>query len=592
MMLTLDQTIAFGTLFVAFALFLWGRFRYDIVAMLALLAVTLTGLIPVGDAFSGFAHPAVITVAAVLILSRALQNAGIVDVIVRLLSPLRGSETQQISSQAGLVAVLSSFMNNVGALALMLPVALRNAYRDGYAPAKSLMPLAFASLLGGMVTLIGTPPNLIVAGFRETETGTAFGMFDFAPVGLAVAVAGLAFIIFIGPRLLSSDRRGATDDALDVGDYLAEARVQKSGKAWGRTVQEVESLADGEARIVGIVQGTKRQVAPAASKRLHARHVLILEGEPDAIKELVDAGGLKLLNSEGLGAERLESDQVELAEAVVKPGSRLEGRTPTALTLRRDYGINLLGIARHGRRVHTRLGRIRLQIGDVLLLQGPSDTMASTLAELGCLPLAERSLKIGRPRRLLLAGAIFALAIAATVLNLLPVQVAFAAGAVGVVIAGIVRPTEIYESIDWPVIVLLGAMIPVGQALEATGGAALVAEGMLALGSSFAPIWMITLLLVGTMFISDAINNNATAVLMAPIGFELAQRLQLSPDPFLMAVAVGASCSFLTPIGHQSNTLVMAPGGYLFGDYWRLGLPLQVVIAVVAVPMILLVWPL
>ncbi|MGD8354843.1 MAG: SLC13 family permease [Methyloceanibacter sp.] len=591
-MLTLDQSIAFGTLLFAFALFLWGRFRYDVVAMMALLAVTLTGLIPFDQAFLGFAHPAVITVAAVLVLSRALQNAGIVDVIVRLLSPLRGSETQQISSQAGLVAILSSFMNNVGALALMLPVALRNAYRDGYAPAKSLMPLAFASLLGGMVTLIGTPPNLIVAGFRETETGTPFGMFDFAPVGLAVAVAGLAFIIFVGPRLLSSDRRGATDDALDVGDYLAEARVQKSGKAWGKTVQEVEALVDGEARIVGLVQGTKRQVAPAASKKLHARHVLILEGEPDAIKELVDAGGLKLLNSEGLSAERLESDQVELAEAVIKPGSRLEGKTPTALTLRRDYGINLLGIARHGRRVHTRLGKIRLQIGDVLLLQGPSDTMASTLAELGCLPLAERSLTIGRPRRLLWAAVIFALAIAATVSNLLPAQVAFAAGAVGVVIAGIVRPTEIYESIDWPVIVLLGAMIPVGQALEVTGSAALVADGMVALGSNFAPVFMIALLLVGTMFISDAINNNATAVLMAPIGFELATRLEASPDPFLMAVAVGASCSFLTPIGHQSNTLVMAPGGYLFGDYWRLGLPLQVVIAVVAVPMIMIVWPL
>ena len=591
-MLTLDQSIAFGTLLFAFALFLWGRFRYDVVAMMALLAVTLTGLIPFDQAFLGFAHPAVITVAAVLVLSRALQNAGIVDVIVRLLSPLRGSETQQISSQAGLVAILSSFMNNVGALALMLPVALRNAYRDGYAPAKSLMPLAFASLLGGMVTLIGTPPNLIVAGFRETETGTPFGMFDFAPVGLAVAVAGLAFIIFVGPRLLSSDRRGATDDALDVGDYLAEARVQKSGKAWGKTVQEVEALVDGEARIVGLVQGTKRQVAPAASKKLHARHVLILEGEPDAIKEIVDAGGLKLLNSEGLSAERLESDQVELAEAVIKPGSRLEGKTPTALTLRRDYGINLLGIARHGRRVHTRLGKIRLQIGDVLLLQGPSDTMASTLAELGCLPLAERSLTIGRPRRLLWAAVIFALAIAATVSNLLPAQVAFAAGAVGVVIAGIVRPTEIYESIDWPVIVLLGAMIPVGQALEVTGSAALVADGMVALGSNFAPVFMIALLLVGTMFISDAINNNATAVLMAPIGFELATRLEASPDPFLMAVAVGASCSFLTPIGHQSNTLVMAPGGYLFGDYWRLGLPLQVVIAVVAVPMIMIVWPL
>ncbi len=592
MALTLDQTIAFGTLLVAFALFLWGRFRYDVVAMIALLAVVLTGLVPVDEAFSGFAHPAVITVAAVLILSRALQNAGIVDVVVRLLAPLRGSERLQVGSQAGLTAVLSSFMNNVGALALMLPVALRNAYRDGYAPAKSLMPLAFASLLGGMVTLIGTPPNLIIASFREREMGTPFGMFDFTPVGAAVALAGLAFILLVGSRFLPSDRRGANDDALDVGDYLAEAHVQKAGKAWGKTVREVESLVDKEVRIVGLVQGGKRQVAPAATKRVHARHVLILEGAPDAIKELIDVGGLKLLSSEGLSAERLRSEQVGLAEAVIKPGSPLEGKKPTSLTLRRDYGINLLGIARHGRRVRSRLGNIRLQIGDVLLLQGPSETMSGTLAELGCLPLAERSLQIGRPRRLLLASVIFALAIAATVADLLPVQVAFIAGSVAVVLVGIVRPGEIYDSIDWPVIVLLGAMIPVGKALETTGGAALVAEGFAALGSDLASVWIIALLLVGTMFVSDAINNNATAVLMAPIGFELAERLQASPDPFLIAVAVGASCSFLTPIGHQSNTLVMAPGGYHFGDYWRLGLPLQVIIAIVAVPMILIVWPL
>ncbi len=592
MALTLDQTIAFGTLLVAFALFLWGRFRYDVVAMIALLAVVLTGLVPVDEAFSGFAHPAVITVAAVLILSRALQNAGIVDVVVRLLAPLRGSERLQVGSQAGLTAVLSSFMNNVGALALMLPVALRNAYRDGYAPAKSLMPLAFASLLGGMVTLIGTPPNLIIASFREREMGTPFGMFDFTPVGAAVALAGLAFILLVGSRFLPSDRRGANDDALDVGDYLAEAHVQKAGKAWGKTVREVESLVDKEVRIVGLVQGGKRQVAPAATKRVHARHVLILEGAPDAIKELIDVGGLKLLSSEGLSAERLRSEQVGLAEAVIKPGSPLEGKKPTSLTLRRDYGINLLGIARHGRRVRSRLGNIRLQIGDVLLLQGPSETMSGTLAELGCLPLAERSLQIGRPRRLLLASVIFALAIAATVADLLPVQVAFIAGSVAVVLVGIVRPGEIYDSIDWPVIVLLGAMIPVGKALETTGGAALVAEGFAALVSDHASVWIIAPLLVGTMFVSDAINNNATAVLMAPIGFELAERLQASPDPFLIAVAVGASCSFLTPIGHQSNTLVMAPGGYHFGDYWRLGLPLQVIIAIVAVPMILIVWPL
>ncbi|MDX1401417.1 MAG: SLC13 family permease [Kiloniellales bacterium] len=592
MSLTLDQAIAFGTLIIAFALFLWGRFRYDIVALLALLAVVLTGLVPFDQAFLGFAHPAVITVAAVLILSRALQNAGIVDVVVRLLTPLRGSETLQVGSQAGFIAILSGFMNNVGALALMLPVALRNAYRDGYAPAKSLMPLAFASLLGGMVTLIGTPPNLIIASFREREVGSPFGMFDFTPVGAAVAIAGLSFIVFVGSRLLPTDRRGASDDALDIGNYLAEARVQKDGKAWGKSVRDVENLVEGEVRIVGLVQGRKRQMAPGSTKKVHARHVLILEGEPDAIKELVDVGGLKLLSSEGLSADQLRSEAVGLAEAVIKPGSPLEGKKPTSLNLRRDHGINLLGVARHGKRLHKRLGEIRLQIGDVLLLQGPSETMYSTLAELGCLPLAQRSLQIGRPRRLLLAGGIFALAIMATMAGLLPVQVAFVAAAVAVVLVGIVRPAEIYDSIDWPVIVLLGAMIPVGVALETTGGAALVAEGMLALGSTTASVWMLVLLLVGTMVLSDAINNNATAVLMAPIGLQLSERLQASPDPFLMAVAVGASCAFLTPIGHQSNMLIMAPGGYHFSDYWRLGLPLQVIILIVAVPMILLVWPL
>jgi di/tricarboxylate transporter len=592
MPLTLDQAIAFGTLLIAFLLFLWGRFRYDIVAMLALLAVVLTGLVPFDQAFLGFAHPAVITVAAVLILSRALQNAGIVDVVIRLLAPLRGSETLQVGSQAGLIAVLSGFMNNVGALALMLPVALRNAYRDAYAPAKSLMPLAFASLLGGMVTLIGTPPNLIIAAFREREVGAPFGMFDFTPVGGAVAIAGLAFIVLVGSRLLPPDRRGANEDALDIADYLAEARVEKDGRAWGKSLREIEELIDEEVRIVGLVRGKKRQMVPAATEKVHARHVLILEGEPDAIKELIDVGGLKLLSSEGLSADRLQSEEVGLVEAVIKPGSPLGGKTPTSLDLRRNHGINLLGIARHGKRLRTRLGDIRFQTGDVLLLQGPSETINDTLAELGCLPLAERSLQVGRPRRLLLAGGIFALAILATVAGLAPVQVAFVTAAVVVVLVGIVRPGEIYDSIDWPVIVLLGAMIPVGTALETTGGAALVADGILALGSNLASVWMVVLLLVGTMFLSDAINNNATAVLMAPIGIQLAERLQASPDPFLMAIAVGASCAFLTPIGHQSNTLIMAPGGYRFGDYWRMGLPLEVIIVVVAVPMIFLVWPL
>jgi len=557
--------------------------------MLALLAVVLAGLVPFDEAFLGFAHPAVITVAAVLVLSRALQNAGIVDVVARLLAPLRGRTGLQVGAQAGIVAVMSSIMNNVGALALMLPVALRNAYRENYPPARSLMPLAFASLLGGMVTLIGTPPNLIIATFRHREVGAPFGMFDFAPVGGAVALAGLAFIVLFGWRFLPRDRSGGGEPALDIGDYLAEARVTKEGRAWGKSLGEIEGLA--EVRIAGLVRGRTKRMAPPPTDRVRARDVLILEGEPDAIKELIDVGGLDLLDGEGLGPEQLRSDEVAVVEAVIKPGSPLAGKTPTQLRLRRAYGINMLAIARHGRRLRQRLGDVRLQVGDVLLLQGPAETIQDILADLGALPLAERSLQIGRPRRLLMAGGIFVLAIVATFAGFVPVHVALVAAATAVVVVGIVPATELYDSIDWPVIVLLGAMIPVGAALEATGGAALVADGLLALAGGLAALWVVALLLVGTMFLSDAINNNATAVLMAPIAIQLAERLQASPDPFLMAVAVGASCAFLTPIGHQSNTLVMAPGGYRFGDYWRMGLPLEAVIVVVAVPMIVLVWP-
>jgi di/tricarboxylate transporter len=453
------------------------------------------------------------------------------------------------------------------------------------------MPLAFASLLGGMVTLIGTPPNLIISAFRNREVGQPFGMFDFAPVGGAVALAGLAFIVLIGWRLLPADRRGASDEALDIGDYIAEARVAEDGKADGKSVADIEAMGEDEVRIVGLVRRKKRRMAPPPTDQVRAGDVLIVEGAPNAIKGLVDVAGIELLDSEGLGMEELRGEGIELVEAIIKPGSRLAGRTAASARLRRAYGINLLAVARHGKRIGERLGDIKFQVGDVLLLQGPTDTLSDSLTEFGCLPLADRPLQIGRARRLLSAGGIFGAAIVATMFGLVPVHVAFMTAATAVVVVGIVRPGEIYDSIDWPVIVLLGAMIPVGAALESSGGAGLVAGAIAAAGRDLAPVWTIALLLVGTMTLSDAINNNATAVLMAPIGIEVAHRLDASPDPFLMAVAVGASCAFLTPIGHQSNTLVMAPGGYRFGDYWRMGLPLELIIAVVAVPMILLVWP-
>jgi di/tricarboxylate transporter len=585
-----EQALAFGILAATFVLFVWARWRYDVVALLALLAVTLTGLVSPADAFAGFAHPAVLTVAAVLVISRALQNAGIVDVVVKAIAPLRGRETLQIAAQTTAVAVISSFMNNVGALALMLPVALRNAHREGYPPAKSLMALAFGSLLGGMTTLIGTPPNLIVSLYRQERTGAAFGMFDFTPVGAAVAMAGVLFLIFIGWRLLPlNDRAGDKSRPFKIEDYVTEAKVPEESKAANATVYELEELTQDEITIVGIVRDGSRVLAPAGYQRVRAGEILILRGEAESLKSAVEAMGLQVADNQQ-AAKDLQSDEIGIVEAVVSPGSRLIGRTPISMRLRTMFGLNLLALARQGRSVPERLGDMRFQSGDVVMLQGPTESMNETLGTLQLLPLAERDHGIGRPRRLILSTGIFAGAIVFTIADILPVHVSFVAAAVAMVVANIVKPDEAYQAIDWPVIVLLGAMFPVGGALESTGGAALVANSILYF-EGLGTFWILLILLVVTMFVSDVINNNATAILMLPIAMILAERLGANPDAFLMAVAIGASSAFLTPIGHQSNALVLEPGGYKFGDYWRMGLPLEVVIVAVAMPLLMLFWP-
>lgn len=592
--MTGEQATAFAVLGVTLALFVWGRWRYDLIAIVALLAVVLLGLVPPAQAFAGFAHPAVVTVAAVLIISRGLQNAGLVDAVVKIISPLRGRPQLQLVAQCGVITVLSSFMNNVGALALMLPVALRNAYRDGYPPSRSLMPLSFASLLGGLTTLIGTPPNIIIATYRAQQTGTPFSMFDFMPVGLAVALAGLVYLALAGWRLLpQGERKSDAAPAFAVEGYITEAEIPDGSKAVGVTVYELEKLADDDVVIVGVIHDERRRLLPMASQRLEAGDVVVLRGDTQALKSMIDAAGLKLVG-EGEGSvdrEGLKSDDIDLVEVVVSPQSPLIGATPITSRLRSAYGVNLLAIARQGRRIKERLGHVTFHAGDVMLLQGPRSGMSETLTRLGCLPLAERMLGIGRQRRLALAGGLFAGAIALVVAGLLPVHIAFVAAAAALVLTNIVRPSEVYSAIDWPVIVLLAAMFPVGGALETTGGAALIADAILRTTQQLGVVWVLLILLVASMCVSDVINNNATAVLMTPIAQTLATRLGVSADPFLMAVAIGSSCAFLTPIGHQSNTLVMEPGGYRFSDYWRVGLPLELLIVAVALPLILMIWP-
>ena len=627
-----DSTLVFIVLGATLAAFVWGRFRYDLVALAALLGSVVLGLVQGEAAFMGFGHPAVITVAAVLVLSRGFERSGVVDVIAEQVLKVGERLFLQLLVLVGTVVVLSGIMNNVGALALLLPVAMRLAREHDASPSILLMPLAFGSLLGGLTTLIGTPPNIIIASYRGSVTGESFGMFSFTPVGVVVALVGLAFIVLLGWRLTPKRAGKASTEAMfDTANYLVELRVGEASKANGLTLRELQQALEETVPVLAVVRDEKKRAGHAFFGTLREGDILLMESGPEEMKLLEDKAGLHLgkeaeeeeseeregeeregeekkqtpgkgeeKDQESGGKEKEEKEEkggvdtegLQLVEAVVRNDSMMVNRTVAQLRLHNQFGLHLVAVARDGGRLKQRLREIRFRPGDVLLLQGGESELSESLATLGCLPLASRNLTLGQPRMLLVSLAIFAAAILAMIFDLLPAAVALSLAALVTLLVGVLPLREGYQAIDGPVIVLLGAMIPVGEALETSGGAALIAEAMLAWGSE----WPVVVTLVGlfllSMVLSNVVNNAAAALLMAPIAASLASGFGASVDPFLMVVAVSASCAFLTPIGHQSNTLVMGPGGYRFGDYWKLGLPLSLVVLAVAIPMILLVWPL
>lgn len=592
--MTAPQILTFGIIGCALVLFVWGRIRYDLVAVAALLLAVLTKVVPADDAFAGFGHPAVITVAAILILSRALRNSGAIERISELLQPFTKSTTLHVLGLTLAVAFCSAFMNNVGALAIFLPVALQSAYDTKRPAALLLMPIAFASLLGGLTTLIGTPPNIIISALRKDATGEPFAMFDFTPVGLTVMAVGLLFIALAGWRLipLRQAEEPGERPLMRLDDYITEVQLPPNSSFVGRRLVDLETLVQDDASVVALTRRKDRLLAPSGFLRLQAGDILTIESDTEALKKLVDRAGLEIVGASGAGAGPLTSERVGVVEVVVTPGSRMEGRTARSLRLHTRYGVNLLAVSRQGEPINERLGQVRIHSGDVLLLQGEHEAMPEAFSVLGCLPLAERNLSIGGRERSFATPVIFAAAVLFLVAGIVPPHIAFVMAALGVVLVGDISLRDLYESIDWPIVVLLGSMIPVGEALQTTGGTQVIAGPLLALQDVVSPWVILALLMLVTMLLSDIINNAATAVLMGPLAIAVAQGLGHSIDPYLIAVAIGASSTFLTPIGHQSNLLVMGPGGYRFGDYWRMGLPLDLLIIAIAVPTIMLIWPL
>ncbi len=592
----MDEAILFGVLLLTLVMFAAGRIRYDIVALAALVILTVVGIVPPAEAFLGFSHPAVITVAAVLVLSEVFRSSGIVDVLGRWFSRAGRGLTAQITSLSTLVASLSAFMNNVGALSILLPLAVRMARGANRPYSPYLMPLAFASLLGGMTTLVGTPPNIIIASFRKAATGDAFTMFDFTPVGLGVALAGVLFIALIGWRLIPTRQAQPTPgETIEIADYMTEVRVTEDSRYVGRLVRDLEELAQEDVAIVGLIHRGRRYGAPSSYQIIDTGDVFIIEANPEDLRSFVDETGFRLEGFSNIRSDvdkAVASDDVTLLEAVVVPNGQAEGRNAAGLHLHSEHGVNLLAVSRSGARIVSRLSRVVLQAGDVLLLQGRTELMLAALPRLNLLPLADRDLRIGQPRRLVIPVAVFVGALLLTIFGLLPIHVSLVAAVTLLLLSRFITLQSAYQSINWPIIVLLGAMIPVGGALESTGGAARIAMLVTDLGHTLPPWTILAIVLVTTMLLSDVVNNSTAVILMAPVAMGVAETMGASFDPFLMAVAIGGSSAFLTPIGHQSNTIVMGPGGYKFGDYWRMGLPLDVIIVSVSVPLIIWVWPL
>jgi di/tricarboxylate transporter len=591
--MTTEQALAFGLVGATIACFIWGRFRYDLVSLASLLAAVALGLVSPKKAFDGFASDVVVIIACALVVSAGFARSGLTEALLRPITPKLTGARSQVPLFVAAVACLSMVTKNVGALAILMPIALQVARKTNTPPSSLLMPMSFASLLGGLVTLVGTSPNIIVSQVRQDLLGRPFGMYDFAPVGLALTALGVAFLSF-GYRLLNKPRTPAVglEAALEDQAYLTQVEVPTEGPAEARNVADLHRSGRGEVRVVALVRGGDRRAKPHGATVLKPGDKLLLEGDQAELERLIAVAKLKLTRSDKPVLMEEPTEDVHVVEAIVGPDSSLVGDSASRIDLYGRFGVNLLAVSRSGYRLTQVLNRIRLKRGDVIMLQGGERALPAALKALGLLPLAQREVRLGGVRHAVAPALILAGAMVAVAFHLAPVAIAFFAAAVAMVAFGGVRMRDAYAALDGPVLVLIGALIPVGEAIHATGGADLVAGGLSQVLGAAPPVMALGLVMLLSMISAPFMHNAPTVLVLAPIAAGLARRLHLNPDPFLMSVAVGAACDFLTPIGHQCNTLVMAPGGYRFADYPRLGAPLSLLVLVAGPPLIAVVWPL
>lgn len=589
--MTYQQILSFSVIILMMAAFLWGKIRYDIIALCALLLAIAVGVVPFDQAFTGFSDDIVIIVGSALIVSAGVARSGLMQNAVQRFLPDLNNVRLQLLVLVAIVSVLSAFVKNVGALAIMIPIAIQFARRSNVSPSVFLMPMAFGALLGGLMTQVGTSPNVVVSRLREELVGIPFTMFDFTPVGAILAVVGLIYLVGFYWLVPERSRGNLTlDEAIKIKNYASEARVPKTSPLVGKRVTDLIKPAEGEAMVTSIIR-KKQWMKPLPDTIILQDDIILLQGDPKALDLVISAGNLTLGEVRNL-SDATGTGNIEVVEAVIGKNSRLVGLSAQKLELHARYDVNLLAVSRPGERITDRLSEVTLRFGDVVVLQGRQEKLTSYLPEFELLPLARRKLLLGSVRRGLIPFAILMTAVIATAFSLLPVAIAFFAAAVAMLIFKVIPLNEVYDEIDGPILVMLAALIPVSDALRTTGGTDLIAQGLVSIGYQLPPAAALALILLAAMMVTPFLNNAATVLVMAPIATSFASGLGFKPEAFLMAVAIGAGCDFLTPIGHQCNTLVMGPGGYRFSDYPRLGLPLSFLIALVTVPALMFFWPL
>ncbi|WEX76155.1 SLC13 family permease [Sinorhizobium numidicum] len=590
--MTAEQSLSFLVLGTMMVFFIWDRFRYDVVACSALMLSVAVGIVPFDRAFDGFSDDIVIIVGSALIVSAGVARSGVVDAAIQRFLPNLQSVRAQLALLVVTVTVLSAFIKNIGALAIMIPVAFQFARRSNVQPSVFLMPMAFGALIGGLMTQVGTSPNVVVSRMRADLTGESFTMFDFTPVGASLALVGAVFLLF-AYRLVPErkSQQAAVHDAIEITDYTSEAVVPAGSPAIGKPLGSLVKLGDGGAVVIAIFRrGT--HLAPLPDIAIEADDILLLEGGPAALDRIVSQAKLKISGDRSPTPNDKARVEIEAIEAVIASGSPLIGMSAQRLALFNRHNVNLLAVSRQGERLKQRLGSIRLRAGDIVVLQGTRRELPSFLQDFGCLPLAQREILLGTIRYATVPILVLAAAMGATAVGVVPVPVAFFAAALAMVVFRVIPLRDVYRAVDGPILVMLAALIPVSDTLRTTGGSDLIAGWLSGVASGLPPAGALALILIAAMAVTPFLNNAATVLVMAPIAASFATALNYSPDAFLMAVAIGAGSDFLTPIGHQCNTLVMGPGGYRFSDYPRLGLPLSIVIVLVAVPMLMWVWPL